>query len=432
MPVLYLVNLGCAKNQVDLECMLGRLIPGGCTVAGSPRDADVLLVNTCAFIKPATDESSAVIRELSAAKRPGQKLVVTGCLPQRHGAGLGAAFPAVDRWVPLADEARIAEVVAEWFPLAKGAGGARIRISPPHYAYLRIADGCDHRCAFCTIPGIRGAYRSVPFDAVVDEAKRLADEGVIELNLIAQDTGAYGRDLARAALLPRLVRTLAALDGIEWVRLQYLYPASVTDELLDTIAGNAHVCKYLDIPLQHVSDPVLKSMRRPGAAATRALLDRIRARVPGAAIRTTFIVGYPAEDARAFDELRDFAAAFKFDRLGVFEYSAEPGTRAHALGDPVAKAEKARRRRVILEQQQRLSLELNKRFVGRTVMTIVDVAGKNGAATGRTQFDAPEADNCVRMSRCRDVKAGSIVPVTITRALPYDLVGAVAPGKKKR
>ena len=428
MPALYVVNLGCAKNQVDLEYMLGQLLPRRFTLAARPEQADVLLVNTCAFIEAATAESCAVIRELAAAKRAHQRLLVSGCLPQRYGETLAADIPAVDRWVPLRDEARIFEIIAEWHPAAPAlpVDGSRSRISPRHYAYLRIADGCNHACSFCTIPAIRGRMRSVPPDALLREAQQLADEGVIELNLIAQDTSGYGSDLSAGQRLAALLSRLCGINGIEWIRLQYLYPATLGADLLAVIAAEPKLCKYIDVPLQHIADTVLRSMRRPGRDATERLLAAIAATVPGVTLRTTLIVGYPLEGDAEFDQLAALVRSGRFQRLGVFEYSREQGTPAYGLGDPVAPEEKRRRRHELMALQQRVSLAHNQRMVGATVPVIVDEVDRRGRARGRTQGDAPDVDNAVQIARAAAHRPGAVIPVTITRAAAYDLHGTPA------
>ena len=294
---IYVVSLGCAKNQVDTERMLGALLSDGSEICAAPEEADLMLVNTCAFIAEARDEASAVIIELVSKKRSDQKLIVTGCFVNYYGeAILKGRQMEVDAWLPVANEAVITEVVNKLFKTKKSVDipyGPRIRITPPHYGFLRIADGCDHKCAFCSIPRLRGPMAEEPVEALVEEAKEMAAEGVVELNVIAQDTSAYKK-------LSKLLEKLCAIDDLYWIRLQYLYPATMSDELIDVIAGEEKICKYIDLPLQHVNEDVLKAMRRPTHAFTEKLLDKILDKIPDVTLRTTFITGFPGETKEAF------------------------------------------------------------------------------------------------------------------------------------
>lgn len=422
---VHLVSLGCAKNQVDTEAILGRLLPGGCVLCATAHAADVLLVNTCAFIRAAEDESWRHIRALARAKRAGQKLIVCGCLPARHQAA-AARVRGVDAWLGVRAADGVAACVQQWFPLthsAAPADGVPIRMTPRHSAYLRIADGCDHHCAFCTIPSIRGRYASVPLQTLVEDARRMLAEGVRELNLIAQDTSGYGRDLRPRRSLAELLTALCALPGLAWLRVQYLYPASVTDELLAVMAREPAICHYIDMPLQHINDGLLRHMRRPGRAMTERVLAAIRARLPGVALRTTFIVGYPGETPAVFRELCDFVQTGMFQHVGVFPYSAEPGTPAGAMPDTVSPREKQRRRAVILHLQQRIAFQHNCAQIG-TVMPVIIERSAPGGMHGRRRADAPDVDNCVHVRGARQL-GGQIVPVRITRAEPYDLHGQV-------
>jgi ribosomal protein S12 methylthiotransferase len=427
MVQLHVVSLGCAKNQVDTEAMLGRLLPGGCVLCATPAAADVLLVNTCAFIRAAEDESWQHIRALARGKRPGQKLIVCGCLPARHGVG-AMRLPGVDAWLGVRDAAGVAACVQGWFPL-RAAAPAVVRVTPRHSAYLRIADGCDHQCAFCTIPSIRGRYSSVPLPALVEQARRMADAGVVEVNLIAQDTTSYGHDLRPRRSLAALLTALAAIRGLQWIRVQYMYPASVTDELLTVMARTPAVCPYIDMPLQHIDDAILRRMRRPGRAVTEKVLDTIRARLPAAAVRTTFIVGYPGETPAVFRDLCAFVQAMAFQHVGVFPYSSEQGTRAGAEPDDVSARVKQQRRATLLRLQQGIAHQHNCRQIGAVVPVLIERATRGGML-GRRAGDAPDVDNCVHVRGARGL-AGRIVPVRITRAAPYDLHGRlVAPAGK--
>ncbi|MCX7847415.1 MAG: 30S ribosomal protein S12 methylthiotransferase RimO [bacterium] len=424
MPTLYVVSLGCAKNRVDTELMLGALARCGWRLSPQPRWADVLLVNTCAFIHPAVREAERVIARLARAKRPAQKLVVCGCLVNRFPHGARHFNGAVDVWLHIADEARIADVLHTWFPTdAASAAPTRVRTTPRHYAYLRIADGCSHACSFCTIPHIRGPFRSVPLTQVMDEARRLVDDGVIELNVIAQDTGAYGRDTRPRTSLPALLERLCVLPGLRWVRLQYLHPVSVSDSLLAQFTSLPALCPYLDIPLQHIHDSVLRRMRRPAAAWTRALLERVRNRAPHVAIRTTFITGFPGESPSAFRELLTFVNEQRFHHLGVFAYSREEGTPAAQFPDQVSRSTALRRRARLLRAQQAIALAHNQALIGTTLDVVIDSRLPDGTARGRRRIDAPDVDATVHLSAHPACVPGAIVPVRITDAAPYDLYG---------
>jgi len=425
MPKLFIISLGCAKNQVDTESMMGCLLPTGFSLTDNPRTADVLLVNTCSFIEPARVESVESILELVNIKSDNQKLIVAGCLPQRYGLQLEDEIPEVDLWLDIASENSIAEKVSAWFPEQMSLVNHKlsVRLTPQHYAYLRVADGCNHLCSFCAIPGIRGAYKSVPQTDVVDNAIQMAEQGVMELNIIAQDTSAYGKDFHDSKFsLPSLLKQLCKIDGIKWIRLQYLYPASITGELIDVIVSENKVCPYFDIPLQHIADNVLRSMKRPGKDFTLDLLEKIRKSIPDAAIRTSMIVGYPNEGESEFNELKQFISDFKFNRLGVFQYSREEDTSAFDLEDPVSEEIKNERHRIIMESQQQISIEQNKKMIGKILPVILDsVEGEN--AIGRTVWDAPEVDGLVYIEKTPEIKQGTIVDAEIINADTYDLFG---------
>ena len=427
MLKLFIISLGCAKNQVDTESMMGNLLPTGFSLTDNPQAADVLLVNTCSFIEPAREESVESILELVNTKSDNQKLIVAGCMPQRYGLQLEDEIPEVNLWLDIASEDSIAEKVAAWFPeqLSLVNHKLSVRLTPQHYAYLRIADGCNHLCSFCAIPGIRGAYKSVPQTDVVDNARQMAEQGVIELNIIAQDTSSYGKDFRNVKIsLPSLLKQLCKIDEIKWIRLQYLYPASITDELIDVIAGENKICPYFDVPLQHIAENVLRSMKRPGKDFTLKLLEKIRKSIPDAAIRTSVIVGYPNEGEPEFNELKQFISDFKFNRLGVFQYSREEDTSAFNLEDPVPEGIKAERQSIIMEIQQRISLENNKKLIGKTLPVIVDSVEEENAI-GRTLWDAPEVDGLVYIDKTPEIKQGTVVDVEITNADTYDLFGTI-------
>ena len=416
---IYVVSLGCAKNQVDTERMLGSLLQEGSEICATPEEADLMLVNTCAFIQEARDEASAVIIELVSHKRSDQKLIVTGCFVNYYGAQiLKGRQMEVDAWLPVASEAAVSEVVGKLFKTKKAVDipyGPRIRITPPHYGFLRIADGCDHKCAFCSIPRLRGPMAEEPVEALVEEAKEMAAEGVVELNVIAQDTSAYKK-------LPKLLEKLCAIDDLYWIRLQYLYPATMSDELIDVIAGEEKICKYIDLPLQHVNEDVLKAMRRPTHAFTEKLLDKILDKIPDVTLRTTFITGFPGETKEAFEELEAFVKKGLFHHLGVFAYSLEEATPAFQLGDPVPQEVKEGRADILMRAQKEISLKKNRSYIGKTIPVIIDRKEKD-RGFGRRTADAPDVDNEVTIRNAKKIPVGSIVPVKITGAASYDVTG---------
>lgn len=416
---IYVVSLGCAKNQVDTERMLGSLLQEGNEICATPEEADLMLVNTCAFIAEARDEASAVIIELVSQKRADQKLIVTGCFVNYYGEQiLKGRQMEVDAWLPVANEATISEVVAKLFRTKKPVDipyGPRIRITPPHYGFLRIADGCDHKCAFCSIPRLRGPMAEEPIEALVEEAKEMAAEGVVELNVIAQDTSAYKK-------LPKLLEKLCAIEDLYWIRLQYLYPATMSDELIDVIAGEEKICKYIDLPLQHVNEDVLKAMRRPTHAFTEKLLDKILNKLPDVTLRTTFITGFPGETKEAFEELEAFVKKGLFHHLGVFAYSLEEATPAFPLGDPIPQEVKEGRADILMRAQKEISLKKNRSYIGKTIPVIIDRKEKE-RGFGRRTADAPDVDNEVTIRNAKKIPVGSIIPVKITGAASYDVTG---------
>ncbi len=426
MLSIFVSSLGCAKNQVDTEEMLGLILPRGCSLCSEPEEADLFIVNTCGFIDSAKEESIQAILELANLKSNHQKLVVCGCLSQRYRKQLKTEIPEVDEWLAINEKSRISDLINLWFPgclSSKEKKANRILITPPHYAYLRIADGCNHLCSFCAIPGIRGNFSSLKINDIITETQRLSDDGVKEINVIAQDTSSYGKDIKKS--LPELLRKLVKIDRIDWIRLQYLYPASVTDELINIIAGEEKLLKYIDMPIQHISQKILKSMKRPGEKFSRNLLSKIKNKIPDVGFRTAVIVGYPEETQTEFEELYEFIAEFKFNHLGVFEYSREEGTSAFPLGNPVPVKEKEFRKDKIMKLQQKISFSKNKEFIGKTVPVLIDKINEAGVTIGRRQIDAPEVDNIVHVSKVANQKPGDIVPIKITKAEPYDLYGEI-------
>jgi len=441
MESVHLISLGCPKNTADSELMLGALVRAGFEVTMDPQQAQVLLVNTCAFIEPAKKESIDAILAAAEVKKhgTGKRLVVAGCLSQRYGSELREQFPEVDVFVGTGDFLDLPELLRrserpELRPipyagaahLLPSAEAPRIRTGDPFSAYLKVSEGCDHRCAFCIIPKIRGRHESRPLDDLVEEAGRLAASGVREINLIAQDLTAYGRDLKPRASLAALLHRLAPIDGIRWIRLLYCYPNFVTDELLAAIAGLEKVVNYIDMPLQHADDAMLRAMKRERSPdALRSLLERVRAAIPGVALRTSFIVGFPGETEAAFASLVDFVREQQFDRVGVFTYSREENTAAYDMAGQVPEAVKRRRRAELMEVAAEISLERNRGLVGREIEVMVEGAavGRATRLRARTPAQAPEIDGMVLLSG--EAEPGEIVRARIERASTYDLHGRI-------
>jgi ribosomal protein S12 methylthiotransferase len=441
MESVHLISLGCPKNTADSELMLGALVRAGFEVTMDPQHAQVLLVNTCAFIEPAKKESIDAILAAAEVKKhgTGKRLVVAGCLSQRYGAELREQFPEVDIFVGTGNFLDLPELLRrserpELRPipyagaahLLPAAEAPRIRTGDPFSAYLKVSEGCDHRCAFCIIPKIRGRHESRLLDDVVEEAAELAATGVREINLIAQDLTAYGRDLKPSVSLAALLHRLAPIDGIRWIRLLYCYPNFVTDELLAAIASLAKVVKYIDMPLQHADDAILRAMKRERSAdALRRLLERVRAAIPGVALRTSFIVGFPGETETAVAALVDFVREQQFDRVGVFTYSREENTAACDLTGQLPEGVKRRRRAELMEVAAQISLEKNRDLVGRELEVMVEGAapGRATRLRARTSTQAPEIDGMVLLSG--EAEPGEIVRARIERASTYDLHGRI-------
>jgi ribosomal protein S12 methylthiotransferase len=443
-PTYALISLGCPKNLVDSECMAGRLQLEGYRLVREPEGADFVVVNTCGFIGDAREESYRVIEEMLALKRRGQLhgVIVAGCLSQRDKEGLLARFPDVDQLLGVfaRDEITAAadrllgglheqRTVFRPVPSRPLADDRRLRITPRHVAYLKIAEGCNRLCGFCTIPQIRGPYQSKPIEQVVAEAQQLARDGTRELILVAQDTSFYGIDLGGRPLLAELLRQLDRIEGLAWIRLMYLYPMHITDELLEVIAGGRRILPYLDLPLQHINDEVLEGMRRRVTRAeTEALLDRVRARVPRLVLRTTFIAGFPGETEEQFAELLAFVRQRRFERLGAFVYSDEPNTPAEGLEGKVPEPVKQARRDALLAAQQEIAFAWNRAQVGRRLDVLIDsdIPGEKNAYVGRTWADAPEIDGAVYVTG-QGLGPGQIVPCEIVTTRDYDLIGVASP-----
>lgn len=422
-----IITLGCSKNTCDSEALAGQLAGQGVGV-GHESDGGIVVINTCGFIGDAKEQSINVILEQAERKRQGQidRLYVTGCLVERYKQELSGEIPEVDGFYKLTElDALLTSLGADY---RKELVGERLLSTPPHYAYLKISEGCDRACSYCAIPLIRGKHVSVPIEKLVKEARKLAEKGVKELILIAQDLTYYGIDLYGKRRLADLIREIAKIEGIQWIRLHYAYPNGFPEDVLEVMASEPKVCKYLDIPLQHISDRILRSMKRGSTKKEiDALLDRIREKVPGVAIRTTLIVGYPGETQEEFVELKEWVAVQRFDRLGCFAYSEEEGTSAAQLEDDVPQQEKERRLEELMELQKHISFELNGQKVGKTLKVLVDSENEN-VYMGRTEYDSPEVDNDVFIDKEKwRVPVGDFVKVEVTSAGLYDLFGVPVP-----
>jgi ribosomal protein S12 methylthiotransferase len=450
------VSLGCPKNLVDGEVMLGMVRDAGHEITREAKDADVLVVNTCAFIDNAKEESIDAILEMARLKREGscKSLVVTGCLAERYRDDLRREIPEIDaclgtgevpdilgaieaptRPVPLFRSTqevleRVQDGVRPRPSYLYDASTPRLLTTPGHYAYIKIGEGCDYTCAFCIIPTLRGAYRSRTAASVLEEARRLAAAGVRELLLVSQDTTFFGIDRGERGALAGLLRELNTIDGIERIRLLYLYPTTITDDVLDAMAECEKVCKYVDLPLQHASAQVLKRMRRPGNAESyERLIARIRARVPNATLRTTFIVGFPGETREDFDALCDFVRTIEFDHVGVFTYSHEEGTRAHAFSDDIPRSTKRARRSELMQIQKRLVAKRHRGRIGEPVQVMIDGPSVESPLVwqGRLDGQAPDIDPVVYLDSADpdQLRPGQVAMARITGAKDYDLIATI-------
>jgi len=420
-PKVNIITLGCAKNLYDSEQLAARLEGNYQVVHESSEATPVVIINTCGFIRDAKAESVDTILEYVERKKRGEieKLIVTGCLSERYKKELPVEIPEVDKYFGN----HHADAVASYLGVAnKGVPRpGRKLATPPHYAYLKISEGCDRKCAFCAIPAIRGRHVSRTLEDLEAEARALARQGIKELILVAQDLSFYGRDLYGKRALPDLLRRLVRIDGIEWIRLQYLYPAGFPEEILYLMRDEPKICRYLDIPLQHIDNDILKAMRRgAGERQTRALLEKIKTLVPDIHVRTTFITGFPGETEEKFGKLEEFIKEMRFDRVGVFTYSAEEGTAAARLPDTIPERIKEERKARLMEIQREISLEKNLKKTGRIMRVLID-APDDGFYWARTEFDTPEADNDVYVFTARDLTPGKFLNVRITGAEEYAL-----------
>ena len=434
---VYFETLGCPKNFNDTQAAKGVLAEAGFEIARTAEDSDVIVVNTCGFINDAKKESIERIFDMMPYREGGKKLVVSGCLSERYADDLYGEMPEVDCFIGVNEYERLPELLSELTSKEgerlKSVNGCyekilstpkRVLGENPYTATLKIAEGCDNCCAYCIIPKIRGGFRSKPMEDVVEEARQLAEAGCKELILIAQDVTNYGRDLYGEPRLAELVRKVCRVDGIRWVRLMYCYEDRITDELIEVMATEPKVCHYIDIPIQHASDGVLKAMRRRSTEESiKDTIKRLKAAIPDIHIRTTLIVGFPGESEEDFDKLLDFVEETRFARLGVFAYSQEENTEAGEMENQIEEDIKQERLDAVMRRQLDISLEYNKEKVGKELEVLVEEADEDGSYIGRTRYDAPEIDNSVIFTSERELKAGDIVRVLVEDAFDYDLVG---------
>ena len=430
-----MISLGCPKNQVDGEALLAKLAAAGYQIVNEIENSDVMIVNTCGFIEDAKREAIDTILEVAQYKEAGviSALVVTGCLAERYQDEILKEMPEVDAVIGIGANADIVKVCDKalcgiqtsnypnkcYLPI----DDERILSTPSHWAYLKIAEGCDNRCSYCAIPGIRGKFRSRKIESVVDEAKSLVNRGVKEIILVAQDTTKYGQDLYGEYSLDKLLKELVKIDGLEWIRLFYCYPQRITDSLIDVIANEEKVCKYIDIPLQHSDTTVLKNMNRVGDGNDyRALLDKMRKAIPDLALRTTFMVGFPGETDEQFENLCDFVKDMKFDKMGCFTFSPEEDTPAFDMDNQIDEDVKKRRQEVLMNAQYSITEASNKNRVGNVYKVIID-SFADGKYTGRSYMDSPEIDSGIIFTSNKKLNIGDFVNVKITDYDGYDLIG---------
>lgn len=430
-----MISLGCPKNQVDGEALLAKLAQAGYQIVNEIENSDVMIVNTCGFIEDAKREAIDTILEVAQYKEAGliSAIVVTGCLAERYQDEILKEMPEVDAVIGIGANSDIVKVCDKalcgiktsnfpnkcYLPL----DGERMLSTPPHWAYLKIAEGCDNRCAYCAIPGIRGDFRSRTIESVVDEAKSLVNRGVKEIILVAQDTTKYGQDLYGEYSLDKLLKELVKIDGLEWIRLFYCYPQGITDSLIDVIANEDKVCKYIDIPLQHSDATVLKNMNRVGDGNDyRVLLNKMREAIPGLALRTTFMVGFPGETDEQFENLCEFVKDMKFDKMGCFTFSPEEDTPAFDMKNQIDEDVKKRRQEVLMNAQFFITEASNKGRVVNVYKVIVD-SFADGKYTGRSYMDSPEIDSGIIFTSNKELNIGDFVDVKITDFDGYDLIG---------
>lgn len=426
-----IVSLGCSKNLVDSEHLMKQFLANGYEVKHNPEkvEGEIVVVNTCGFIQDAQEESIETILELGKAKGDGRigKLFVMGCLSERFMQDLQGEMPEVDKFYGKFNWKNLLGDLGKSY--YQDLAAERVLSTPKHYAYIKIAEGCNRFCAFCAIPLITGRFKSEPMELILDEVRNLVSKGVKEFNVIAQDLSSYGLDLYGGQKLPELIDKMAQIPGVEWIRLHYLYPAQFPYDILPVMRKHDNVCKYLDLALQHISDKVLGNMRRHiGKDDTLALLQRIRKEVPGIHIRTTLMVGFPGEGDAEFEELLEFTKNAKFERMGAFAYSEEAGTYAEKqFSDDIPQYVKLERLQKLMDLQENISMEIQESKVGKTFRVIVDREDSD-YYVGRTEFDSPEVDPEVLIAKTCTLKHGEFYDVKITEALPYELVGKVMVG----
>jgi len=418
--LFYIETLGCPKNLVDSEMITPNILDSGCELAQDPQNAEILIVNTCGFIQPAKEESIDVILDFVRLKKEGKckKLIVVGCLVQRYKEELSESIPEVDLFLGLNEISEISQI----FNTENLFEDKRFILTPNHYAYLRISDGCENFCSYCTIPFIRGPIHSKPLEEIANEAKQLVYQGVKEIIIIAQDIGNYGVDIYGESRLNELLLALDTIENLKWLRLLYLNPQHITKELLITIKNSRNICKYLDIPIQHISDTILKKMnRKTSKKDIIQILDMINDLVPELTIRTTFIVGFPGETDKDFEELLDFVQMQKFNRLGAFTYYQEEGTKAASLPDQIPEHIKKKRYEKLMEVQQVISQDSLESYIGKKLSVIVDKKIKPKIYECRSEFDAPDIDGIVFLEEA-EASIGDIIEVEIVDSLEYDLI----------
>lgn len=441
MPVkIGMVSLGCNKNQVDAERMLYKIKEAGYQLVADAALSDIVIVNTCGFIESAKQEAIETILEFGKLKEEGRikKIIVTGCLAERYKEEVAELLPEADAVIGLGCNDDILNVIdkvlANQRPLEFAnklclpMEGGRVQTTLPFYSYLKVAEGCSNCCTYCAIPAIRGKYRSVPMENLIEEAKGLAEHGVKELNIIAQDSTRYGEDLYGECKLPELLTELCKIEKLKWIRILYCYPERITDKLLDVIAKEDKIVKYIDVPIQHCCEDILKKMNREGNEEyLRALMTKIREKVPNVTIRTTLITGFPSETEEQFNQLADFVKDMRFDRLGCFPYSQEEGTKAAEMPDQLDEETKQRRADVIMEQQQIIMAQNNEKMIGKTIEVVTEGFDRYGECYfGRRAADAPDIDGKIFFrSPERKLTSGSFVKVNITETLDYDLIGEI-------
>lgn len=441
MPVkVGMVSLGCNKNQVDAERMLYKIKEAGYQLVADAALSDIVIVNTCGFIESAKQEAIETILEFGKLKEEGRikKIIVSGCLAERYKEEVAELLPEADAVIGLGCNDDILNVIdkvlANQRPLEFAnklclpMEGGRIQTTLPFYSYLKVAEGCSNCCTYCAIPAIRGKFRSVPMEKLIEEAKGLAEHGVKELNIIAQDSTRYGEDLYGESKLPELLTELCRIDKLKWIRILYCYPERITDKLLDVIAKEDKIVKYIDVPIQHCCEDILKKMNREGNEEyLRALMAKIREKIPNVTIRTTLITGFPSETEEQFNQLADFVKDMRFDRLGCFAYSQEEGTKAAEMPDQIDEETKQRRADVIMEQQQIIMAQNNEKMIGKTIEVVTEGFDRYGECYfGRSAADAPDIDGKIFFrSPERKLTSGSFVKVNITETLDYDLIGEI-------